>query len=521
MVLLAAAILVYALALSGGYYFDHDEHHYISASILARELRLYSDFIYTQPPLYPIIVGFLADLFAFDSVADFRVVNPVLISAVFVALTFYCRVIGLGYLEALSLATIFVFSDINTKSIGLTRNDILPLLFFTAGAAVFALGLRKTGPRPYLLFLSGLLFALATSVKVTYLFGPVGAGLALLIGGASGAGWGRTARDVGLLAAGGILASVPMLGMLWQDWDRVFFSIYTFHKEITVAWLNQDGVNLGTRLDVRIINLVKHFGYGASILFVGLIVWSVIALIRSDGVSGFVRGFFNARSFLTVFWVLASFFLMMMTLQMATTYVVPFLASLVLFAATLFCRLPDEQRAIGRGLLAGFAVLSVGTAVALSAPTIYQGFRGGLTAVEQQDVEAAILRQTVPDYCGRRVATLTPTAPLLAGLEIYPELAIGVFFFRGGDIYAPERIRQLNGATPRTLPALLTARPPAAIYAGSYQNRRAVDGTVMNQPFVDFAEQHGYIKNPGGKKGIFDIYVRPGAAGCEDADRAG
>ena len=436
---------------------------------------------------------------------------------IFVVLNFYFRILNLGGIEALSLATIFVFSEIISKPVALTRNDVLALSFFCLGAVILALAFRNMKPRLLLLFLAGLVLSAAVSVKITYLFGPIGAGLAVLLRKADGVTWRQILIDVGVLAVGGVVASLPMFFMLIQDWDRVFFSIYSFHRDLTVAWLNQDGVNLGTRLEVRITLLVSHFGYGAPILFLGMMAWTLIVIGRDGGVAGIARVFLTRRFFLPAFWVVFSFLLLMMTLQMSTTYVLPFYASLFMFFAHLFGCLPDDHRAVGRGMLATFAVFAVGTAVAFSAPTIYKGVSSKQTAVERQDAEIAILRDTVPDYCGRRVASLTPTAPLLAGLPIYPELATGVFFFRGGDIYPPERIRHLNGVTPRTLSALLTERPPAAIYAGSYSNWTAVDGTIMNQPFVDFAEQNGYIKNPGGKKSFLDIYVRPSAVGCEDA----
>ena len=501
---ISAIVLLYCLGLSSGYYFDHDEHAYISAAILSKELDLYTEFLYNQTPLYPIIIGFASSVFDFDGVADYRLINPILMTLIFLALHFYFRILDLGNVESLSLATIFVFSEIISKPVALARNDVLALTFFCLGAVILALAFRNVKPRLLVLFLAGLVLSLAVSVKVTYLFGPVGAGLAVLLRKTAQSTWRQTLSDLGVLAAGGIVASLPMLIMLVQDWDRVFFSIYSFHRDLTVAWLNQDGVNLGTRLEVRLTLLVSHFGYGASVLFLGMMAWTLIVIGRDGGAAGIARTLLVRRFFLPAFWVVFSFALLLMTLQMSTTYVLPFYAALFMFFAHLFGGLPDDHRAVG-------------TAVAFNAPTIYKGISGERTAVERQDAEIAILRDTVPDYCGRRVASLTPTAPLLAGLPIYPELAMGVFFFRGGDVLSPERIRHLNGVTPRTLSALLTERPPAAIYAGSYSNRTAVDGTVMNQPFVEFAEQHGYVKNPGGKKSFLDIYVRPSAAGCEDA----
>ena len=74
------------------------------------------------------------------------------------------------------------------------------------------------------------------------------------------------------------------------------------------------------------------------------------------------------------------------------------------------------------------------------------------------------------------VASLYPAIVLDAGSAIYPESATAVFFFRSGDHLASARVLQLNGVSPKTLPLLLRAKPPAAVFVGNTTE----DGVLLN-----------------------------------------
>src|SRR5262249_27219301 len=65
------------------------------------------------------------------------------------------------------------------------------------------------------------------------------------------------------------------------------------------------------------------------------------------------------------------------------------------------------------------------------------------------------------------VATLYPTLALDAGSPIYPQFATAFFFFRAANHLGPERVLELNGVSWETLPAVLSAKPPAAVFIGT------------------------------------------------------
>src|SRR4051812_28220006 len=50
-------LLLFAVAMTTAVGYDEDQH--IAAGVLARSLRPYADFVYLQPPLYPLVLSAL------------------------------------------------------------------------------------------------------------------------------------------------------------------------------------------------------------------------------------------------------------------------------------------------------------------------------------------------------------------------------------------------------------------------------------------------------------------------------
>ena len=110
------------------------------------------------------------------------------------------------------------------------------------------------------------------------------------------------------------------------------------------------------------------------------------------------------------------------------------------------------------------------------------------------------------------MATLFPIHVLDAN-PVRAEFASGPFFFRTAGSLPPDRIARLRGASPESLDRLFAARPPAAIFAGTYA---AVWRAPMDAALVAYAERHGYALvmqgiSAGGATGG-RLYVRPAAA---------
>jgi hypothetical protein len=162
-------------------------------------------------------------------------------------------------------------------------------------------------------------------------------------------------------------------------------------------------------------------------------------------------------------------------LQPAVPYVLLSCAALCPFAQTAM-----ERRQAGA--FVAIAVVVVALQVGRLTVQAAQHLNRPLwTTGEVRDLSERIARHV----SGGPVATLYPTLVLDAGNSIYPEFATGVYFFRSGNYLAPERVLELNAASPRTLPALFGARPPAAIFVGN---------TDVDRPLMNWAQRNCYVE---------------------------
>jgi hypothetical protein len=82
------------------------------------------------------------------------------------------------------------------------------------------------------------------------------------------------------------------------------------------------------------------------------------------------------------------------------------------------------------------------------------------------------------------VLTLAPLFPMEGGASIYEEFATGPFAWRIASLVSDEERQRVGLIAEPDLIDLLGARPPAAILLS--------DEAAIEQPFVEYAEQHGY-----------------------------
>jgi hypothetical protein len=86
-----------------------------------------------------------------------------------------------------------------------------------------------------------------------------------------------------------------------------------------------------------------------------------------------------------------------------------------------------------------------------------------------------------------RVLTLAPTAVLSGRLPIYPELATGVFGWRGAHHVATERRKAMHLLGPEDLTWFLSAQEPTAILTGVEEDRE-------EEPLIRWATEHSFRK---------------------------
>jgi hypothetical protein len=141
-------------------------------------------------------------------------------------------------------------------------------------------------------------------------------------------------------------------------------------------------------------------------------------------------------------------------------------------------------------ILLGLAALPLLPMLVLAAPDVAHLAQPGLwVGIEAHRTAVAIeeeLRQI--NQVGGEVATLFPRAVLDAS-PIRPEFATGPFVFRSGDLYSKTQLTRLHALSSTTFAEAFDRHPPAAIYAGLYQDMWKVP---MDAALIQYAEDHGW-----------------------------
>ena len=122
---------------------NHDEYQYVAAAHLFREMRIYADFFYSQPPYFP------AFLSAWLALTDGLVASPYVASRIFNILWSILFIAALfqilfrlspSRLFAASVGMALICVEITLLPLRVARNDMMPLALTTA-----ALALRQAG----------------------------------------------------------------------------------------------------------------------------------------------------------------------------------------------------------------------------------------------------------------------------------------------------------------------------------------------------------------------------------------
>jgi hypothetical protein len=351
----------------------------------------------------------------------------------------------------------------------------MPIFFGLCGVWFFSRGFDDADDRArtgVLFFLAGLLMALAVGAKITAAFIPACAILALLA---------RPKRLIPLVA-GGALGSVPILYYAASTLDKFVYCNYTFHNTAPIQYYTDHGIPAevlefsGRARDtlnicMREPTLILAAIFLAFVIFAAWRArWLVSDVVRSLGVN---------RIFIFCL-AIASIPVVLLPTPASEAYVQPAVPYLLLSCAALY---PLARKSIERRQL---FILGLVSMVVLA----LQCGRYAIEAVQRLDPLkwttaqvydlSSLIRRKVD---GGAVASAYPLLVLDAGGQFYPEFATGIFFFRSADHLTPERVSQLNGLSPSTIPRKFLAEPPPAVLVGD---------TDVDRPLLTWATDNCY-----------------------------
>lgn len=518
------AVVVLLMALAATSAIGYDEDQYVAAGVLARHLRPYADFVYLQPPLYPLLLAAVFGAADGHYVLAGRALTWALSVASCGALLGVLFRLGAGRASAAALVSACLASPFLIGPVASTRNDILPLCLFLLGLGLY-LRAEQRGRAAFAA--AGLFFGLAVMAKLSYAFGPpVVLAHAFLAGGRGRVSLRARAAP---LAAGLCAAASPALYYLWIAPEGFLYGLLEYHLTAPIAWYTQEGQADSLRADARADLLAQLLFHGSNGILVVLAV--LLALLRwtrrhepvhhpaGDAApprlaEGLVLGLL-AGALVCGFLPRPSW----------PQYYAP-------LAPLLACWIAAQQtrvRASGPRWILPFATAAAALSTALSlgpwADALAKLPRTGEWAGVSANRNAVAVRETVRRAGGGEgdVATLFPTLVMDAN-PVRPEFASGPFFFRTSGALPPERVARLRGTGPHDLERLFAADPPAAIFAGVHAARWRAP---MDAALVAYAERHGYALAMSGASAAGAtggrLYVRPSATPAprrvEDAPR--
>jgi hypothetical protein len=455
-----------------------DEELYVTAAYLTQYIRLYVDFLYVHPPIYPLVLS--KAFMLFSSMSPFLVAR--LLSAALAIgsiVVFFGLAVRLSESERLAtlLASLFASAPLMLLAYGWTRNDIMPIFFGLCGVWFMLRGLDPKSEqfRGYsALFLAGFCMALAVGAKVNAAFIPLTAMLFIFL---------RAKRKLLSLVLGGAVGSLPVVYYATTAFDKVFYCIVTFNLTAAKEFYTDIGeaeiVTWPYRMRAMMLIWVGEPALVVATLFITVV---AVTVWRGGLQLQIMRQYLLADRIFIIFLMVAAVPFVFLPYPASKPYLLPAVPYVLLSCAALY---PLAQRILDRRqallFIAIAVVLLVGQAGRFAVEAVHHLNRSLWTAAEVHDLSVLIARHVKEGA----VATLYPMLVLDAGTPIYPQFATGIFFFRSGDHLAPQRVLELNGISPRTLPLVLGVKPPAAVFIGN---------TPLDRPLLNWARQNCYIE---------------------------
>jgi 4-amino-4-deoxy-L-arabinose transferase-like glycosyltransferase len=482
----AVAILL-AIVLAGHavtQYIDQDEEQYVAAAYIAQEAVLYRDFLYLQPPVYPLV---LSELFALSAGTSRFLVARLLSAGLAIgavgAFFLIARSVS-GRIAAAAICTaLFASSPVMLRAFGSTRNDVMPVFFGLCGTALLLAGQRRDRARRWVALLaSGICLALAVATKLSAAFLIPAALLYLALRERRS----HPLRSLVPVAIGMAIGGLPILAYAARDWERFRYSILTFHVTAPAQYYSGAEEAEYFTLRTAVWEMADAVLHQPALIGGFLFLLLVLALAPYPGGYGSVAAELRARDGLLAL-VLAAMAIpfVVMPRPFGLPYAVPLVPYLLLSCAAAY---PVASQFLSRNQL-GLVAVAAGAIVAIEvgrlATEVPRALDPARWTVTQVNEVATLVTDAVAQRGGGPVATLYPLLVLDAGGTIYRQFATGIYFFRSSARMADERVLQLHGASPGTLATIFASVPPAAILVGD---------TAVEKPLQDWAVRNCYTE---------------------------
>ncbi len=507
LVWLAICTVVLCLMVASAY--SHDEEQYAAAGTAAMRGMIYRDFVYLQPPVYPMVLAAAFSLAHGDIYLASHAVSALATLGCCGLAYVILRTLGVGALVASLGAFALLCSTTMQLAVGSARNDVAPLVLFLAGLLAAVRAWRapageRTGRAPLVLLLvAGLAMGLSVSTKLTYVFAaPLLGAYALL----ARRPWraSRVLTEASAVGAGGLIGLSPTLLSLAAFPVQATYGMFQYHMTAPRYFYTLTGQAKSLTLPFKLTFTAKLL-YHEPMLASCLALFCLAAWVRVSRQQPAIA-WPRLLVLLIILLVGAAVMASMPNPPQQTYWLAPATLAILLAAAltaTLQGRLPTWV------LVIAWLPGALGGARAMSRlwPSLHrpQNWTTAKVMRASRTIRAAQLQAHVLGP----IATLEPIYVLDAGGQILPELVSGPFVFRSGATVSAQTLHTLHALSPAILAADLDARKVAGVYVG--HERSFLGGRVNpEQPLQAYASARGFVRAPGVVDGL--LLLRPTAS---------
>ncbi|HEY0624984.1 hypothetical protein [Sphingomonas sp.] len=450
------------------YPMQHDEQFYISAGVLFDRYPLYSGLGFSHLPNIALL---FAGAFALLGDAHYLLIGRLLAFAAwiatFAALLLIARRHARGTLIGGLMIALLALNPMFLNATGMTAtNNFFPVPFMLFGLYLFLRATDRSRPSPALAFTSGVLLAVAAGFKANYLLLLIPfAAAALLVPPALPLRT-RLLRIALPLLGGGIVGGLPSLLYALGDPQGFIAHVFSAHRGPQLAYwaANPDPA------DPKVIGMGDKLLLAHRLWLSGVSMLTLVLLLTLVAIAFMRRRTFVLRWPLLLVGGLAAIgaAISFVPSPAFPQYFTPPLPFAIILACLLFGSLDAAGREFARPVMAAVLALTVVTGTPLLLPSLAGLAKpGGWTGAQVARDGRAIAALVHERASGGPVATLSPIHALEGHLPIYPHFALGQFMVRAAPwVPEDERRHYANFVTPNGMPALLSARPPAAILTG-------------------------------------------------------
>ncbi len=479
----AFVFIGFLLVTSAGYFLQwmsgpvmHDEQHYVSAGILLKHFVLYQDIPFFQTPYLAYIYHFVFRLTGESFyLLKARVITFLFLVMAMFALFALLRRLAQDRAVAAMLVVISLMSMLLFRSSAWADNNI-PAMAFLATGTLF---LIKAFERPKMVFcylVSGVMFMAAAGTKLFYL--PLMASAVFVLWRSE-----NTRVNAKWWWLGACLGALPVIIPACVYPVDFFFCNIKYHQ-LTAAWLIRTGEGAGVLLMASLQELMRRlFLKPSNFLLIGMCLGSVATLglrWRSLGQrQGLVRILFSGGLFAI------GLFCLLLPRPLYPQHMILLLVPMLMMPAAVFGVLSVEDKRRIKNVLLAVCMLACVFSFKTVASLLVR--LKPWTGIELAKASATIkLKQGTVHPT---VITLAPLFALESGMIVRTDMSTGPFFYRLGAVGLRDASWQ--------------AAAPDVVITG-------LEGH-LDDPFNDFAQEHGYQKLEGEWMGAVVYLKQKGA----------